>query len=184
MTHLTHTPTIARAERTILRRTSPDDCMEFQAYRTDPDIARFQSWDAMSDAEALEFLRHVGKVEPLLRPGHWSQIAVAHADTDGMIGDMGLFPSSTGQEAEIGITLARAHQGQGHATTAMTLAIDLIFATTGVSRIICGADQRNAPSLALIARLPFRFTHSEEMPGGVDDMYELTRQMWQDRRSD
>lgn len=180
MTHLTPALAFAETHHTVLRRMTPDDCDVFQAYRADPEVARFQSWESMTDAEALRFLHHVGTIEPLLRAGQWAQIAIAVSPGGKIIGDMGIFIDDTAQEAEVGITLARAHQGKGHATNAMKLAIALIFDTTKVMRIICGADQRNSASLNMIARLPFRFTHIEAMPEGRDKMFELTHQMWQE----
>lgn len=182
MTHPAPTPFLAQSDHIVLRRLRPEDCAEFQAYRRDPDVARFQSWEPMTDEQARDLLHHMQTVAPLLRPGKWAQIGVATPDSAGIIGDMGLFLDDMGEAAEIGITLARSHHGQGHATKAMRLAINLILDTTQVARIICGADQRNAPSLAMIARLPFRFTHFDSTPEGTDEMFELTRQMWQEHR--
>ncbi len=172
---------LARSQRVTLRRLREDDVRHFQAYRSDPEIARYQDWADMTDDEARGFLAEMSRVSPILRSGHWTQIAVASVATDRLLGDMGLFLSQDETEAEIGITLARENHGRGLATEAMSLAIDLVFKTPSVERIICGADRRNTSSLALINRLGFIWSHEEPsetalgQPGQIDDMFVLQR---------
>ncbi|WP_299728245.1 GNAT family N-acetyltransferase [uncultured Tateyamaria sp.] len=142
-------------QSTTLRRLSPDDLRAFQAYRNDPVVAQFQSWEAMDDDRAAGFLTHAATSEPLFTPGHWTQIAVADAETDALLGDMGLHLSQDQTEAELGITLARAAQGQGHATRAVALAVGLLFDETPIDRIRAWADIRNMASQNLMVRAGF-----------------------------
>ena len=150
-----------RGERVVLRRMAEGDLDRFLAYRSDPEVARYQSWEVMDRGRAQGFLAHCATVTPLLRPGHWVQIAVASPDDDTLLGDMGLFLSDDGAEAELGITLSRDAQGQGRATEAMRLACELVFAQTQAQRILGIADIRNVASLKLLQRAGFRFTHEE-----------------------
>lgn len=160
---------------TTLRRLHPTDKDTFLAYRNDPDVARYQNWPQLSDKAATGFLYHMQSVTPLLRPGHWAQIAVADATTDHLIGDMGLFLSQDGTEAEIGITLQSASQCQGHAFRAMQMAMTYLFNTTNITRIIAGADARNTRSLALIHRLPFVETDQTWVDGLLEINFESRR---------
>lgn len=162
--------------KVTLRRLRPSDAQRFAAYRNDPDIARYQSWEHMDDVKTLHFLEHCHSVDPLLQPGQWTQIAVADAVSDALFGDMGIFLSSEVTEAELGITLAKHVHRKGIATQAMRLAMDFVFDETPVSRIICGADARNTASLHLIQKLGFAWTHREVLPGGeVDEMYKFLK---------
>lgn len=164
----------ARTDTTLLRRLHPDDLDAFMAYRTDPEVARFQSWPAMNALEAQRFLSAMSQVDTPFRAGHWTQIAVAVPGTDALLGDMGLHLSEDGTSAELGVTIARLHQRKGHALTAMTMAIDLARDTDGLDTIICGADSRNTASLRMIEKLGFVWTHREPADGGaVDEMFVL-----------
>ena len=88
----------------ILRRLCRSDLAAFQAYRNDPEVARYQSWDVMSEEKALGFLSDV-QHSPPLRAGHWSQIGIATLSPEQLIGDMGWFLSESEDEVELGITL-------------------------------------------------------------------------------
>ncbi len=123
-------------------------------------------------------LHHLNTATPLIRAGEWAQIAVADAPMDRLIGDMGLFLSEDETEAEPGINLQAASHGLGglgDATRAMRLAIDHMFESTNIARIIVGADTRNLPSLALIRRLPFVETGTVEIDGGQEIEFALAR---------
>ena len=163
------------SDTTTLRRMAPDDLAAFQAYRRDPEIARFQDWEQMDDTRASHFLHHCATVEPLLRPGHWSQIAIAETASDMLIGDMGLRIAEDESEGETGITLAAAHHGKGHAQRAMHLAIGLMFDTTKVARIRAWADIRNKASVTLLHRAGFAFLGNEVTDGVEEAAFEMRR---------
>lgn len=142
---------IARSPKTILRRLHRDDLARFLAYRTDPDVAKYQSWDAMDAARAARFIKACATA-PLFSPDSWCQIGIADPAND-LIGDMGLYLSKDGAHAELGITLARDHWGRGHGKDAMRLAIDLVWSDTQAQAIRCWGDQRNTGSVALMRSL-------------------------------
>ena len=128
----------------------------------------------MTDDETRRFLSHANGVSVPFQAGHWTQIAIAEPGTDRLIGDMGLHQSKDGSTAELGVTISRSFQRQGHASAAMKLAINLARGTDGINRIICGADARNTASLAMIEKLGFIWTHDEPAQDGQTDcMYEL-----------
>ena len=162
-------------DNTVLRRLSSDDLNAFQAYRRDPKVARYQSWEDMDDERASRFLNCVATCDPLLQPDQWTQIAVADAETDALLGDMGLHLSKNSSQAEIGITLARSAQGQGHATRAVTLATELLFSETPITRIRAWADIRNTPSRDLMIRCGFTETGIEVTNGVKEAAFQLLR---------
>lgn len=138
--------------RLTLRRLRTGDLPAFQAYRHDPEVWRYQGWDPVPDAEALAFLTEMEQA-PFGVPGEWLQIAIAAADGDGLLGDIGIFTMAAGREAEFGITLARAAQGRGLAEEASRTLIAGLREHTGVGRLIAITDVRNLASARLLRRL-------------------------------
>ena len=146
----------------VLRRLAPSDLAAFQAYRQDAGLARYQGWVATPDEEALGFLGQMQGAR-LLQPGVWCQIGIAEADTDVLIGDMGLLLSSDATQAEVGFTLRRASHGRGLATAAVREAIALIFEHTPARRVTAAADARNAASIRLLERVGMRLLEMRDV---------------------
>jgi [ribosomal protein S5]-alanine N-acetyltransferase len=95
------------SERLILRHFEDSDLAPFVAYRNDPDVAKYQSWDSFDEHEARAFIHEVGSARPGV-PGEWFQFAVESKETGDLVGDCAM--QVDGQEpylAEIGFTLAR-----------------------------------------------------------------------------
>jgi len=76
------------AEGVLLRRFAPSDLREFQAYRSDAELARYQGWSAQPDDEAAEFLARMAGAR-LFQPGQWTQVAIVERATQALIGDIG-----------------------------------------------------------------------------------------------
>lgn len=93
---------------------------------------------------------------PLFQPGQWTQLAIADAQTDLLIGDLGVHVSADGQEAAFGFTLARAAQGRGLAARAVQAAVAQVFEQTAVNRIHAQTDARNGACIRLLERLDAR----------------------------
>jgi aminoglycoside 6'-N-acetyltransferase len=138
-------------ETLTLRRLCAQDWEAFQSYRLDPFVGTYQSWNAMTDAEAKAFMREM-ECAPIFAPGMWSQIAV---EADGLIGDIGLRLHESGEEVEIGVTLARGAQGLGYGPRVARLAAQLIWRDTAAKRIRAICDVRNSAPLKLLERSAF-----------------------------
>ncbi|MEU9889002.1 GNAT family protein [Sphaerisporangium sp. NPDC051011] len=138
--------------RLILRHFRPDDAEILSAYRSDPDVARYQSWDAPVPLDRARSLIAIYAAGDPRVPG-WFQYAV---ERDGvLIGDVGVKLHDTRMQADIGYTLAAAHQGQGYATEAVRRVIEDLF-EHGVRRVSAECDARNLRSARLLERLGFR----------------------------
>lgn len=180
--------------RLQLRLLSSADLHEFQAYRSDPLVARFQGWSPMSDEEATAFLREEA-AHRKLRPGAWHQLGIAlplgcgassasplvgsASSASLLVGDIGLWLSPDASEAEFGVTLARGHQGLGYAREALGGLLDLLDATTGVLKLHARTDSRNSACLALLVKLGMRHVGSAtEVYKGetcIDELFCLPR---------
>jgi [ribosomal protein S5]-alanine N-acetyltransferase len=148
-----------RSHGIILRRLALSDLADFQAYRTDATVGRYQGWTSMSDGEAASFLVEMSTA-PLLQPGEWSQIGIAGGADETLIGDIGLYIAPDGTAAEIGFTLSHQSQGRGFATVAVREAIDLVFEHTAANQVIAITDARNIPSIRLLERVGMTRTKS------------------------
>lgn len=143
-------------ERLILRRFREEDLPAFLAYRNDPLVARYQSWDSATEEEARYIIASQA-VQQLGVPGSGIQIAIERKDSRELIGDCYLqVDMAEPRQAELGYTLARDQQGKGYATEAVSCVLDRVFTGLGLHRIIALTDCENAPSITLLERLGFR----------------------------
>ncbi|MGH3761287.1 GNAT family N-acetyltransferase [Actinophytocola sp.] len=139
--------------RLVIRRFQPADAAAFAHYRCDPEVARYQSWQApvsFVDAERLvaEFAAAAEDA-----PG-WFQYAVTLRAGGVLAGDVAVCLHDNRGQAELGFTLARAHQGRGYATEAVRCVLNRVFAT-GLHRVSAECDARNTASARLLDRLGF-----------------------------
>ena len=149
------------AEGVLLRRFAASDLGEFQAYRSDPEVGRYQGWSVQTDAEAADFLARMSGM-PLFRPGDWTQVAIVERAAQRLVGDIGIFIPADSQEAEIGFTLRREYQGRGLGVAAVRAAIDLVFEETNVERVLGVTDARNLPSIRLLQRVGMHMLESRQ----------------------
>ena len=144
-------------ERLLVRPLRAEDLEAFVAYRSDPDVARYQSWDSpysMADAELLlSSQRGLG----FGQPGVGLQVAVVDRASGVVCGDCFVrIASDQPRTAEIGVTLARASQGRGLATEALRAVLAELFELHGMHRVFAQADDRNVAVQRLLERLGFR----------------------------
>ena len=140
-------------ERLELRRFKDTDAEAFAAYRSVPEVARYQSWDAPYSLEAARTAVAGFASDDPLQPG-WFQYAI---DLDGvLIGDLGLNLHENLRQAELGFTLAPAYQGKGYATEAVRGLLHHLFTERNLHRVSAEADARNLPSVQLLERVGFR----------------------------
>lgn len=140
---------------------SPADLSAFVAYRRDPEVARYQSWDtdySIADAEALVAAQPVSGIP---EPGEWVQLGLRAARaSDGprlLVGDVAVGADAEQPDSyELGVTLSTRHQGAGYAAEALTAVIDWLMADRGAHRIVMQGDARNTAVLALMRRLGLR----------------------------
>lgn len=144
------------APRLTLRRFRPSDLAAFMAYRNDPQVARYQGWEGMDEAQARAFIAEQQTAQPRV-PGRWLQIALEERGSGELIGDCALRADDHDTRlAEIGITVARAHQRRGYAREALSHLLDHAFSVLAIHRVVAYVDVRNAASIALLERLGMR----------------------------
>lgn len=145
-----------RSDRLVLRRFLGKDAEAFLRYRNDPEVARYQSWTDCSAAEAEEFIRRQESL-PEFAAGEWFQLAIALKPNNELIGDCGTrIQKPEAQQATIGVTLGRAHQGRGFATEALSCLFDHLFRIRKLHRIVIDTDVENIAMQRLAERLGMR----------------------------
>ena len=145
-------------QRVLLRRLCVDDLADFQAYRCDPDVGRYQGWTAQSDGIALAFLARMQAAEFCAQDA-WFQLGIARREDGRLIGDIGICRRA--EETEIGFSLATAAQGQGLASEALRLLISLLFEQLKVKTIVAITDALNDASIRLLRRLGGRLAGTQ-----------------------
>lgn len=154
MTDNTFTP--LRSPRLVLRRLQASDTAALCAYRSLPEVARYQSWESFGPVDAAELIASQHGLEPGI-PGTWYQFALVLVETGAMVGDCGLHcRQDDPRQMELGITLAPAHQGRGYATEALQAVIGYAFGTLGKHRISAVTDAENQAAASLLKRVGFR----------------------------
>lgn len=142
--------------RLALRRFRKADSELLLAMRSDPEVARYQSWSTASREGINTFIERQQQVEPGMA-GEWFQFAVTLQENGTLIGDCGLHVLAEDVRlAEIGYTFSRTFQGQGYATEAVRAILDYAFGALGLQRISAICDVRNSGSMGVLERLGFR----------------------------
>ena len=143
-------------ERLVLRALRAADAEAMYAYRSDPEIIRYQGWDPETLADVREFIADNAHYDAYA-PGSWRQFAITLRATGQLLGDCGVHvPQDKPEQAEFGITLATAFQRRGYASEALRALLRLVFDTLGKHRAFASVDPRNAASIALFERAGFR----------------------------
>jgi RimJ/RimL family protein N-acetyltransferase len=141
--------------RLLLRPFRDNDIEALVAYRSDPDVERYQMWQNYNQAQGKDLIS--GNKELDFRMGGRFQIALEHKASHRLIGDLYLrIDENDRRLGEVGYTLAKEYQGQGLATEAMKALLKHCFETLKMHRLSATADPRNLPSLRLLERLGFR----------------------------
>jgi RimJ/RimL family protein N-acetyltransferase len=144
-------------ERLRLRTFEAADLPAFARYRSDAEVARYQSWDTpYSMADAEEFLASQEGLE-LGVPGAWVQLAAVDRRTGALCGDCAVrVVDDQPATAEVGVTFDPRHQGAGLATEALAAVVAALFEHHGLHRVFARADDRNLAVHRLLERVGFR----------------------------
>ena len=188
--------------RLILRRFETRDIATFAAYRADPEVARYQGWQVpYSYQQARQFVMDETSRETI-EPDQWVQLAIELKARDAMlgaklgamlgamVGDCAFYLSANDpRQGEIGMTLARAHQGQGFATEAVARLLDYLFGELDLHRVRANCDPENTASIRLLERIGMRhegrWVQSLWFKGrwADEDWYAMLRQEWETRQN-
>ena len=174
--------------RLCLRRLRPEDATAICAYRSLPEVSRFQSWESFGPSDADRLIAGQAAVVPDT-PGAWVQLALVLIESATVIGDCGIhFRGDDPRQVELGITLAPTHQGRGLASEALGSVLEYVFGRLGKHRVFAVTDAENHAAAGLLRRLGFRqeahYIEHVWFKGawGNEYLFALLRREWQARR--
>ena len=144
-------------ERLVLRMLQHEDVPAFAAYRSDPEVSRYQSWDTSYSTADGERLVAAQQGVDFGDPGPWVQVAALDRATGALCGDCAVrVATDQPRTAEVGVTFAPERQGSGLATEGLGAVITRLFEQHDIHRVYAEADDRNLPVHRLLERLGFR----------------------------
>src|SRR6476469_1307907 len=115
------------SERLVIRELTKDDAQALFAYRSHPDVARYQSWKPESLEDAQAFIATL-LLHPPYAGGAWHQLAVTLKSDGTMIGDCGVrVTKHDSRLCEIGLTIAPEHHRQGYGIEAVRTVLAFLF---------------------------------------------------------
>jgi len=184
-------PLPIETDRLILRKFELRDVSIFAAYRSDPEVARFQGWEApFSEQQAARFIRGMRRVQPGA-PGRWLQLALQVKATGELAGDCAFnIHKDEPRQASIGLTLGRAFQGLGYGHEAMTRLLDYLFFELKLHRVHADCDVLNQAAFRSLEKLGLRreahFVESLWFKGGwaSEYWYAILDREWAERRGE
>lgn len=146
--------------RVRVRCFAEKDADALHAYRNDPAVNRYQLWADQDRASIGRFVQV--QAEQPVNVGMWLQLAIADKTSDALLGDVAfrLHADSEADDvdtvsAEIGFSLAAAHQGKGYMTEVLRGFLAYLFGLP-VRRVFAQSDARNYASQRVMARAGLR----------------------------
>ena len=181
-------PNHLASTRLRLRRLHRDDGEALRAYRSLPEVSRYQSWESFGPDDAARLIASQLTAKPNI-PGTWFQLAIIEAATGEFIGDCGLHcPKDNPRQMEIGITFDPRYQGQGYATETVECLLDYLFVTLDKHRVLANTDALNHKAASLFRRAGFRLEahliESQWFKGqwGSEYLFAVLKREWEERR--
>ncbi len=160
--------------RLRLRRSRPEDAETISAYRSDPEVHRYQGWER-TDPDGVR-----GEIEEMAHrapgaPGGWMQLSVEDRETGQLVGDVGLSPADDEPDViKIGYTMSPSFQGRGYATEAVRALVAYAFDTLGADVVRAYASAENLPSIRVAEKVGMQLI--ERVERRYDDrVFEVVR---------
>jgi RimJ/RimL family protein N-acetyltransferase len=143
-------------DRLILSPLTEADAEVLSAYRSDPEVARYQGWKAPYSVEQARELIAASQALAVDAAG-WHQIGIRLKESGELMGDCAYYLLKEDQrQAEIGVTLAARYQRKGYGFEALHCLVSHLFGNLGLHRIRANIDPANDGSAGVLRKLGFR----------------------------
>lgn len=141
--------------RLLLRTVKPSDAEGIFAYRSLPEIYKYQGRHE-NVGRTRRIITLTAAVKPNT-PKTWYQLAMLEKESGRLIGDIGIhFTDQENRQAEIAYTVAPEYQGRGYATEAAQCVLGYLFGKLKKHRVTATADPRNKGSIKIMKRIGMR----------------------------
>ncbi len=147
---------LLHTERLLIRNLRLSDLTDFHAYRSDPEVTKYQGFDAFSMNQAEDFIKEQADKE-FGNPGEWVQYGIENKATGQLIGDCAVkLDGNDTRLAEIGITISPNEQKKGYAKETLLSILDFLFSRPDFHRVTETVDAENTASIQLLKSSGFR----------------------------
>ncbi len=150
------------SERILLRSLEKADAKAIFAYRSLPEVAKYQYWEPFTEEQALTFATRYGSADSH-KKDNWLAWAVIEKENNNFIGDCAL--KIINDKAEIGCNIAPRHQHRGYAKEVLNMLFDYCFDHLGIEEIFGITDSENTASVKLMESL--QMTKLPDFEGNV-----------------
>ena len=157
--------------RTRLRRFQPSDAEAAFGWFSDPEVMRFipHGPDATLTASSRRIARYL---EHEAKYG-FSKWIILDRETGLPIGDSGFFHLPDLKRVELGYRLAKPWWGRGLATEVASKWVEVARPWYGFERVYAFANLENAPSIQVMKKAGFHYSHREELYGMDAPLFSL-----------
>jgi RimJ/RimL family protein N-acetyltransferase len=140
-------------ERLLLRRSTTDDAEVISAYRSDPDVHRYQGWDRTDPQGVREEIVEMLERMPGERGG-WVQFSVEERESGSLVGDLGC-SRVDGEPGtiKVGYTIAPAFQRKGYGTESVGTLVSYAFDRLGADVVRMHASAQNLASIRVAEKV-------------------------------
>jgi RimJ/RimL family protein N-acetyltransferase len=148
--------------RLTLRRSEAEDAEIISAYRSNPDVRRWQGWNR-TDPEGVRLVIEEMAGRAPGEPDGWVQLSVIDRETGELVGDVGMSPAE-GEPGvmKVGYTTAPEQQGRGYASEAVGALVDYILGTLRADVVRAYASADNVPSIRVAEKVGMRLIEKIE----------------------
>lgn len=143
-------------ERLILRKMTLEDAEDMFEYASDPDVAKYTTWDTHQSVKDTKFF--LNTVVERYKNRQITDWGIVHKGEEKLIGTGGfaechLFHS----RAEIGYALSRKYWRQGYMSEAVTAIVKFGFQTMNLNRIEARCEVDNIASARVMEKVGMQF---------------------------
>lgn len=164
-------PAFLETARTRLRPFQISDAEAAFGWFSDPEVMRFipHGPDATLEASSSRIARYL---EHEIKHG-FSKWIILDRETGVPIGDSGFFHLPDLKRVELGYRLAKTWWGRGLATEVAAKWVEVARSWYGFERVYAFANPENAPSIQVMKKAGFQYSHREELYGIDAPLYSL-----------
>jgi len=143
-------------KRLEIRNLASKHLKYFHAYRSNPEVTKYQGFDVMNKEECANFIE--SQRDKLFgRPGEWVQYGVINRASNILLGDCAIkLQKDDPRIAEIGITISQSHHQKGYAREALMGILSFLFDQNNIHRVQEIVDTENLASIKLLESIGFR----------------------------
>lgn len=143
--------------RLFLRPLREADLVDFARIRSNPEVARYQSWYAPYSLEQAHQLLDAMPETLAGHAGEWLSLGIERKVQPGIIGEFAIhLLSEDERQAMFGFTIDAALQRQGYASEALRGVLDYLFGELNLHRVSAICDVENLASKSLLEKIGFR----------------------------